>query len=228
MLGLQLRWPRLSLPKRILFTAVGPFSCYLCAVAMFGASPDASKRMVRDESSMRVAVLPGSPAARAGMADRDKVVLVNGVAVPDWSSLKGRISEHPGEAIQVTVEREGQSLVLSATPSSQGKLGLSAPVEAIPLGLGAAILNALAEPFHVNAQAARAFLAILLGRVDAELAGPVAIVHGTDGAPAARVLEYTGTLNSYFLWVPTLLALILFPRRSSGTLRGGTNQAAAV
>ena len=41
------------------------------------------------------------------MRDGDKVLAVNGTPVTNWDELKKAVGAHPGEPIDVTVERDG-------------------------------------------------------------------------------------------------------------------------
>lgn len=67
-------------------------------------------------------VEPGSPAAIAGIRPGDSVVGANGKALRGWFDFRRRILASPERPMQITVEREGQSLTLQAIPR-----GLEAP-----------------------------------------------------------------------------------------------------
>jgi S1-C subfamily serine protease len=62
------------------------------------------------------AVMPGSPAAAAGMRARDIVTAVNGAPLTDESSLVQDLSQRqPGDVVSLTVVRSGQSTEVSVT-----------------------------------------------------------------------------------------------------------------
>lgn len=62
------------------------------------------------------AVIPGSPAEKAGIKDGDIITKVGGVEVGSGGSVASLIAEYvPGETIEVTVLRDGKTIVLSAT-----------------------------------------------------------------------------------------------------------------
>lgn len=63
------------------------------------------------------AMEPG-PAARAGMKIGDRLVEVNGEPVPSWERLVETISKSPGQAVRVTVEREGARHDFEVTPDA--------------------------------------------------------------------------------------------------------------
>jgi regulator of sigma E protease len=104
-------------------------------------------------------VLPNSPAAAAGLQAGDKVLAVGGQSVHRMDELFGALSEHPGERIELTIERapgvtQKVSAELSAEdgytiygePKKMGRLeGL------IPFGRGARV--GISDP---NSPAAKA------------------------------------------------------------------------
>jgi membrane-associated protease RseP (regulator of RpoE activity) len=216
MLGLQLRWPALSMVRRVSFAVAGPLACYLCAAALLATGFGLDGQAVADESSMRVTVAPGSPAAKAGLRDNDRIVSVDAEPVSDWPGLKQKVSRHPNEEIQVTIERDGHEVVLVPTPDATGKIGVGPPVHQTEMGPGAVVSRALVEPIEVNVFILRTLVSTIAGREKAELSGPAAVMKTTQGLAFAKQLLFAGMLNAYFLWVPTLLALVLFPRAGVG------------
>ncbi|HET6846922.1 MAG TPA: M50 family metallopeptidase [Anaerolineales bacterium] len=76
------------------------------------------------------AVLPGSPAADAGILANDIVASVNGVAVTDSGQLHDLIYANLDKPVQLGVRRGAETLTVTAVPSStrpadQGALGIS-------------------------------------------------------------------------------------------------------
>jgi regulator of sigma E protease len=64
-------------------------------------------------------VLPGEPAAEAGLKPGDRVVAVEGVPTPSFEELRRQISARPGQATRLTVDRLGQPVALTITPASE-------------------------------------------------------------------------------------------------------------
>jgi len=61
-------------------------------------------------------VLPGTPAARAGLRARDTVTALDGSSILTWDELAEEIRKRPARTVRLTVDREGQTLTLSVTP----------------------------------------------------------------------------------------------------------------
>lgn len=67
-------------------------------------------------SSNYSAVVKDSPAAKAGLKDKDIVTKVNGVEVGAAGSLANLIGEYkPGDTVQLTVVREGKEIAINVT-----------------------------------------------------------------------------------------------------------------
>ncbi|MEZ7171433.1 RIP metalloprotease RseP [Sporosarcina sp. OR05] len=63
-------------------------------------------------------VVKDTPAYAAGMEAGDRIKEVDGNVVDKWSQFTGIIQEKPGEKIQVKVERAGELLTMTMTPST--------------------------------------------------------------------------------------------------------------
>jgi len=61
-------------------------------------------------------VVPGRPAARAGLLPRDSIVAVNGTPVRRWSEVTAVISESPGREVRIEVARDGQRITIPIIP----------------------------------------------------------------------------------------------------------------
>ena len=65
-------------------------------------------------SSSYTAVVNNSPAAKAGLKDKDIIVAVNGIKVGAAGSLSSLIGEYkPGDVVQLTVIREGSEIAVN-------------------------------------------------------------------------------------------------------------------
>ena len=99
-----------SLWARIVTIAAGPLANYFFAsILMFFGFLLGGNEVV-DEASMRVHVGADGPAAKAGIVDGDRILTVNGDAVKDWDQLKKQIGAHPGDKIDIEIERDVKAL----------------------------------------------------------------------------------------------------------------------
>ncbi|MEQ8662958.1 MAG: RIP metalloprotease RseP [Gammaproteobacteria bacterium] len=64
-------------------------------------------------------VVPGEPAARAGMRAGDRVLSADGMPIETWFDWVEVVRAHPGQALAVAVERAGAALALTLTPAAE-------------------------------------------------------------------------------------------------------------
>ena len=80
-------WSRAGIGRRLVFVVAGPIGWYLAAAFFFAGSLIGGEA-VMDDASMRVAVVPGGPAARGGLSDGDVIVSVDATPTPGWAQRK--------------------------------------------------------------------------------------------------------------------------------------------
>lgn len=83
--------------------------------------------------------LEEGPAKAAGMQIGDRIVSVEGKTVSGWEDVVASISARPGQATNVTVERNGERLVLTMTPNAVpqgdatvGRINIRPQIASIP------------------------------------------------------------------------------------------------
>jgi len=193
-----------SLWARIVTIAAGPLANYLFAsVLMFfgfilGGNP------VVDEASMRVHVGAGGPAAAAGVQDGDRILSVNGDAIKDWDQLKKSIGAHPGEKIDIEVERGAEKVHVFPVPmpegETKGKILIGPEYKIVPVSVGQAAVLSVKEPPKVVYNLVRGLARMIAGKEKPELAGPVGIVKEVKNAAqdgAHTYLKLLGLLSAY-------------------------------
>jgi regulator of sigma E protease len=206
---------------RIVTIAAGPLTNYFFASILIFFGLLIGGKEVADDATMRVAIEPG-PAQTAGMQTGDKVLAVNGQDVHTWEELRKAVSAHPGEAIDVALEREGETIHKQVTPSPRGEadeglIHVRPPthIEAVHIP-EAARMSVIAPPIFVY-ENVRAIGRVLAGKEKLQVNGPVGIVKET--ARQARIgagvyLQFLGMLSAYL----GAFNLLPFPALDGGRL----------
>lgn len=124
----------LSKPKwqRFLILLAGPGMNLLVALAIVaGLSMIGLKQLVTEP--LIGSILPGKPAARAGLRVGDRIVSVDGERIDDFENLRMLISMNADRELRVVYVRDGRQVTTSLTPEKQetdygpvGKAGFGA------------------------------------------------------------------------------------------------------
>jgi regulator of sigma E protease len=135
-------------------------------------------------------VVPGRPAARAGMQKGDTVVAVNGSPVQQWYDMVEVVQGSAGRNLSMTVSRQGDRVHLSlrpyldSTPGPDGKvrpvgrIGVTVSAESVSqqLGLGEAIAAGGAATVRASTQILRTVRGLFSGRISGRaVGGPILI-----------------------------------------------------
>ena len=208
-----------SLLGRILTIFGGPAANYLFASVLFFVSVFFGGRMMR---TTEVNVLEGRPAAAANMKSGDKVVEINGVAVKEFEEMAAIIADHPNVALPVVVERGGERVSLTVTPSldhGRGRIGVGAVStgKRVPVSARDAAVLALKAPPVVVKDLVVGLSELVTGKAEGELMGPPGIVK--EAAKAAQLgwtelMWFLGGLSAYL----GAFNLIPFPALDGGRL----------
>lgn len=103
--------------QRALVVLAGPVANFLLAITIF-AVLFATLGVVTQPARV-VRVEPGSPAASAGFQPRDLIVAINGRTVAGHAEVTRIVSLSAGDPLEFSVERNDQTLTLTATPVRQ-------------------------------------------------------------------------------------------------------------
>ena len=213
-----------SLMGRILTIFGGPAANYLFASVLFFASFFFGGRLVTPEPdaprSTEVTVIEGRPAEAAKVKSGDRIVEVAGVPVDRWKEMATVISQHPGKTIPLVVERDGQRVSLTVTPSNEhgkGKIGVALMTRKVAVTAKEAATLAVKTPPIVVKNLVVGLGELVMGKVEGELSGPVGMVRET--AKVARsgwtdLLAFLGSLSAYL----GAFNLIPFPALDGGRL----------
>ncbi|MEX2660189.1 MAG: M50 family metallopeptidase [Acidimicrobiales bacterium] len=132
-----------SFPRRMSVALAGSTMHFLMAIAlMFGLLVFSGEPAPLDSDRWAVgAVTTASPADRAGLQPGDRVVTVDGERFSSFPDLSAHLRERPGERVDLTVAREGQTVQLQAVLASEhpttgdqvGFLGVGPRYDLVPL-----------------------------------------------------------------------------------------------
>ncbi|MEB3329867.1 MAG: site-2 protease family protein [Candidatus Sericytochromatia bacterium] len=127
------------------------------------------------------AVLPASPAAQAGLRPGDRLLAVDGSGFEKFEEFRRQLKAHKGQAIPVAVRRGDATVVLTATPDAEGRLGFQPTIrnERRPLtGVVDAIVQTNDQQRKITVMLADALYRLFSapGKMMEQTGGPVAIV----------------------------------------------------
>jgi regulator of sigma E protease len=111
------KWQRFQ----ILFA--GPAMNILLAIVVlaFVLAQGAQVKAYLDEPPVIAAVLPGSPAERAGLLPGDRVLTVAGRDITTWEQLDIAIGTKPDRDVSLTLVRNGRTITTTVRPVAQGR-----------------------------------------------------------------------------------------------------------
>ncbi len=134
---------------------------------------------------------PGGAAEKAGIEVGDLVVSADGESIADWEAWVDYVRARPEQEIALTVEREGELLALSLTPSllkskegDIGKIGAGVQLQEMPEELksvvkydaGESLLKAVEKTWDMSALTLTMLGKMVVGDVSvSNLSGPISI-----------------------------------------------------
>jgi regulator of sigma E protease len=196
--------------KRFLVIAAGPGVNYFVAFLIIALLYMTHGFL--DLTTTKVAVIPGGPAAAAGMQTGDQVVAVDGVPVQSFDDLRRELQKPaapPERAIEVL--RDGARQTLHVKPSN-GTISVKLDQVLVRLPPLSAVPRAVQDVWALNAATLGALFDAIRGRGTASLAGPVAIVKQASAEARRGLADFAAILANIsvglalfnFLPVPAL------------------------
>jgi regulator of sigma E protease len=104
-----------SVLKRAAIVVAGPLANFLLAIVIF-----AGVFMLYGKQTMSArvdSIQPSSAAEEAGFKSGDLVVAINGHGIDNFAEMQRVVSANAGEALNITVDRDGVQQILKATPA---------------------------------------------------------------------------------------------------------------
>lgn len=167
--------------QRALVAAAGPLMNFVLAAVLYGAVFYGTGIAVAVLSGTTIGeVVPGGPAADAGIRPADRVLEVNGIPTKAWEDMAKEINRRPGVVVPIKVERNGRVLELKVTPQASekggnGLIGILAMTKNKPIGVLEAARLGFLQMWHATVATIQAVSQMITGQAAGQLAGPVGI-----------------------------------------------------
>ncbi len=132
--------------RRNLIALAGPLMNYILAFALFALVAGVWGILQPSGQPVIGDIVPGLPAALAGMKEKDRILTINNGPISSWEDMANFIHAHPGEKLTVSVERAevvgaaSRTLKINLTPmrdaqSGNGLIGILPKVDKVKPGL---------------------------------------------------------------------------------------------
>ncbi len=162
--------------KRLVVILAGATMNYLLAwtllVALLG-----SGAMVPDPSSRIGGVAPEMPAATAGLQADDRILAVDGAPVETFAAVAERVGASPGKPVALAIDRGGERLEVTLTPTADGKVGIYGAQTLRSYGFLESLKEATLRTFWGSVNMIGSLVALVQGKAEGDLMGPVGIAH---------------------------------------------------
>lgn len=129
-------------------------------------------------------VIPGMPAAEAGLRPGDDIIAVDGEQVVSFQDLQRLVSPAAGRPLEVTARRDGRTLTVTMTPRRYDETD---PIETVPVGKIGIAPHPSAPVIGVTGPETTAFRAGLR---------PLDRVQSVAGAPVVSLEDALGTMEA--------------------------------
>lgn len=205
--------PGRPLYQRALVVAAGPITNFLFAILILAGFNYAYGKVVA--APVIGTVEAGSVAQQAGLRPGDRVVSIRGEVPREWEAMHMAIAQHPGEPLDMVVERGGQRIALPVVARDKrtkdkfgnemriGYLGIApARAELKPVGPVEAVTLAVQQTGRIVSMSVTGIGQIVAGKREVkELGGPIKIAKFSGEALSM------GWLN--FVWFVALISINL-------------------
>ncbi len=178
-------------------------------------------------------VLAERPAARSGMLAGDSIVSVGGAPVTRWNEVLEAVSAAPGQPLEFSVVRGGETVALTITPEAQdvptpplgevqsvGRIGAAVrgiPVR-VPMPLGAAVIAGWDATWEMGGGVLTVLGGLFRGNVAvSQLGGPVEIIRSSVVA-AQSGLDNVWALIAFLSINLAILNLLPIPLLDGGQI----------
>jgi regulator of sigma E protease len=171
-----------SVLSRAIIVAAGPIANFVLAMVLFASLFIAIGEPV--PLPVIGAVLPDSAASHAGLLTNDRIVSVAGKPIATFEDLQHVITVHPGETLQMVIQRAGEPKTLDVTTDAKevgghkvGLLGVrGGALEYRQVSIPAALLAGVTQTWSITAETFSGLTQMISGaRGTDDLGGPLRI-----------------------------------------------------
>jgi membrane-associated protease RseP (regulator of RpoE activity) len=215
------RGARVGMTAQVLTVLAGVMLCYLLDAMLFTASHALGGGPARAPSEIAAVVrpVPDRPAAAAGIREGDRIERVDNTAIATFADLRPALKERSGETVALAVSRGERSLVVEVQVSETGTIGVEALHAREEPSVGGSLAFGLTRPPVAAWAMASGLWRFIVGGVEEELGGPVAIVREAESQPPSSALgQLLGGIASLDAFVG-LFAALIFALVVAGTTR---------
>ena len=170
-------------------------------------------------------VVANSPAEKAGLKTGDKILHVDDLAINDWQAWVEYVRKYPGKALQVSVERETQSLQVTLIPElvaehgqHLGRVGVGVKAYTFPedmirsydYSIAGAFVAGVNKTWETSGFVLLSVKKLILGEISTKnLSGPITIAKVAGSSAEGGLRSFIGfvALLSVFLAVFNLLPI---------------------
>jgi regulator of sigma E protease len=158
--------------QRLIISFAGPFMNILLAIGILTGMYMVKYQKISPEDMQAVIghVAPGSPAAKAGLQDGDRIVKMGNLSNPTWEDVSLKEVTGADRPMHLTIERKGRDFETTVTPVYSDRLGVGYagwddrgeivldevepgfPAEKAGLKKGDIILSVNGQPMHSAAR----------------------------------------------------------------------------
>jgi len=178
-------------------------------------------------------VNPGSPADRAGLEAGDRIVALGGVPIEGWYDFVTLVEARPGQRVEVSIEREGHSLVRAVTLDVErteradgsvvevGKIGIYPPAEEFSyrdVSLGEAVVAGAQETVAVTGMILGFLRDLVTGGISPKSVGSIVTIGEASGQAAAAGMDTFLRFMALFSVNLAILNLLPIPVLDGGHL----------
>lgn len=207
---------------RFIVVSMGPIMNFVLAALLFAAVFVFFGLPVAPSETTDIGdVIPGAPAAEAGLRAGDRIVAIEGEAVEEWDKMAGIINQNPGRELEFSIERRGEVFSISMIPQEQedgrGAIGIYPDAVRERLSLLSALGMGTLQTVDVIAALFVALQEMITGQVPADIGGPVRIAQMV-GEAAEIGLYYLLTFAGFISINLGIINLLPFPALDGGRL----------